>query len=134
MMLKAGETVLFERTFKKEDVELFTKVSNDEGEHHLVPDELGRLVVHGLLTATIPSKVGGDHSVLARTMNFEFLRPVFTGDTIFCEVLIEHYGKREDGRFAIKASFRCRNQLGKEVLLGNFAGIILKEKEESAGQ
>src|SRR6185437_14033161 len=100
MPLKVGDIIKFERTFTVRDVELFTEISGDEGIHHLTPDEQGRLVIQGLLTATLPTKVGGDHSVLARTMNFEFLRPVFTGDTIICEVKIEKY-ERQDNRTAI---------------------------------
>jgi 3-hydroxybutyryl-CoA dehydratase len=70
--------------------------------------------------------VGGDHNVLARTMNFEFLRPVFTGDTIICEVKIEKYEWQiEKNRTAIAASFICKNQNDKEVLKGEFAGVIL---------
>lgn len=52
MSLKVGDTIKFERTFTKEDVELFTRVSRDEGEHHRTPDEQGRLVIQELLTAT----------------------------------------------------------------------------------
>ncbi len=78
MSLKVGDIITFERTFIGEDVELFIKVSGDEGSHHVNPDEQGRLVIQGLLTATLPTKVGGDNNVLARSMNFEFLRPVFT--------------------------------------------------------
>ena len=107
-----------------EDVQLFTQVSCDEGAHHVTPDEQGRLVIQGLLTATLPTKVGGDHNVLARTMNFEFLRPVFTGDTIICEVTIERFEK-QDNRTSIAAAFLCINQKQKEVLKGNFAGVIL---------
>jgi 3-hydroxybutyryl-CoA dehydratase len=70
MALKAGDVITFERTFTKRDVEIFTEVSGDEGIHHITPDEQGRLVVQGLLTATLPTKVGGDHNVLARTVNF----------------------------------------------------------------
>lgn len=125
MSLKVGEIITFERTFTVEDVELFTRISGDEGIHHLTPDEQGRLVVQGLLTATLPTKVGGDHSVLARTMNFEFSRPVFTRDTIICEVKIEKYERQENNRTAIIASFSCKNQHDKEVLRGNFAGVIL---------
>ncbi|WP_431803229.1 hotdog domain-containing protein [Halobacillus andaensis] len=125
MALQAGDTITFERTFTEKDVERFTKVSGDEGTHHMTPDEEGRLVVQGLLTATLPTKVGGDHNVLARTMNFEFLRPVFTSDTITCEVTIEKYEKQPDERTAITASFSCHNQKGKEVLQGNFSGVIL---------
>lgn len=125
MSLKVGEIITFERTFTVEDVELFTGISGDEGIHHLTPDEQGRLVVQGLLTATLPTKIGGDHSVLARTMNFEFLRPVFTDDTIICKVKIEKYERQENNRTAIIASFSCDNQHKKEVLRGDFAGVIL---------
>nr|WP_236782496.1 hotdog domain-containing protein [Allobacillus saliphilus] len=125
-----GDKIKFERTFTKEDVELFTKVSMDEGDHHTTPDELGRIVVQGLLTATLPTKVGGDYNVLARTMNFEFLRPVFTDDTVECVVTIEELERRDEKRISIMASFICTNQKGKQVLTENFAGIILQDQEE----
>ncbi|MGG0667978.1 FAS1-like dehydratase domain-containing protein [Sporosarcina koreensis] len=125
MNLKVGDVISFERTFTEEDVELFTKVSWDEGTHHVTPDEQGRLVIQGLLTATLPTKIGGEQNVLARTMNFEFLRPVFTGDTIICNVTIDVFEKQENNRTSIKASFMCMNQNGKEVLTGSFAGVIL---------
>ncbi|MFC4799647.1 enoyl-CoA hydratase [Neobacillus sp. GCM10023253] len=125
MATKVGDVIKFERTFKQEDVEMFTKVSMDEGNHHITPDEQGRLVVQGMLTATLPTKVGGDYNVLARTMNFEFLRPVFTGDSIICEVTIEQFEKQENNRTAIMATFLCTIQNEKQVLKGNFAGVIL---------
>jgi 3-hydroxybutyryl-CoA dehydratase len=123
--LKVGDIIRFERMFTKEDVEIFTKVSWDEGDHHIHPDEQGRLVIQGLLTATLPTKIGGEHNVLARTMNFEFLRPVFTGDTILCEVQIESLEPKDNNRTSIMATFQCKNQNEKQVLRGNFAGVIL---------
>jgi 3-hydroxybutyryl-CoA dehydratase len=123
--LKVGDMITFERTFTRKDVEVFTKVSGDEGAHHVTPDEQGRFVVQGLLTATLPTKVGGDYNVLARTMNFEFLRPVFSGDTIICEVTIEKFERQEDHRTSISASFLCSNQNEKQVLRGSFAGVIV---------
>lgn len=123
MTLQVGDIIKFERSFTSEDVELFTKISGDEGNHHINPDEHGRLIIQGLLTATLPTKIGGDHNVLARTMNFEFLRPVFTGDTIICEVTIEKFEKQEN-RISIITSFLCRNQNEKAVMKGNFSGII----------
>lgn len=51
-------------------------------------DEQGRLMVHGLLTASIGTKIGGDLNYIARNMNLDFLRPVFTGDTITCEATL----------------------------------------------
>ncbi|MFS0575764.1 enoyl-CoA hydratase [Sporosarcina sp. 179-K 3D1 HS] len=125
MSLTVGDIIHFERTFTNEDVELFTRVSGDEGNHHTTPDEMGRLVIQGLLTATLPTKVGGDNNVLARTMNFEFLRPVFTGDTILCAVTIERYEKLVNDRMSILTSFDCTNQNEKLVLRGNFEGVIL---------
>ncbi|WP_373558144.1 FAS1-like dehydratase domain-containing protein [Bacillus sp. 7884-1] len=125
LVINVGDIIRFERTFNKEDVEMFTKVSLDEGNHHITPDEQGRLVIQGLLTATLPTKVGGDNNVLARSMNFEFLRPVFTGDTIICEVTIEQFEKQDNNRMSIVATFLCLNQNEKQVLRGNFAGVIL---------
>lgn len=128
MSLKVGDVISFTRTFTTRDVELFTEISGDEGIHHRTPDEQGRLVIQGLLTATLPTKIGGDANVLARTMNFEFLRPVFTGDTITCYVEIEKY-EPEKNRIAIVTSFHCINQIEKEVLKGSFAGVILTPVE-----
>lgn len=125
MSLQVGDIIKFERTFTKEDVHLFIEISNDEGEHHITPDEQDRFVIQGLLTATLPTKIGGDNNVLARTMNFEFIRPVFTGDTIECEVTIEKYEKQKKNRMSIYSTFICTNQEGKEVLTGNFEGVIL---------
>ncbi|WHY75222.1 hotdog domain-containing protein [Neobacillus sp. WH10] len=124
MSLQVGDIIKFERAFTAEDVVMFTKLSGDEGVHHINPDEQGRLIIQGLLTATLPTKVGGDHNVLARTMNFEFLRPIFTGDTVICEVTIEKFEKQEN-RISIITSFLCRNQNEKAVMKGNFSGIIL---------
>ena len=42
--------------------------------------------------ATLPTKIGGDDNVLARTVNVECLRPLFTGDTIRWDVNIEKSG------------------------------------------
>jgi 3-hydroxybutyryl-CoA dehydratase len=123
--LKVGDIISFERMFTKEDVEMFTKVSWDEGDHHIHPDDQGRLVIQGLLTATLPTKIGGENNVLARTMNFEFLRPVFTGDTILCEVRIEELEPKDNNRTSIMATFLCTNQNEKQVLRGSFAGVIL---------
>ncbi|MFC4022391.1 MaoC family dehydratase N-terminal domain-containing protein [Oceanobacillus longus] len=125
MSLKVGDIITFERTFTVKDVELFIEISGDEGIHHITPDEKGRLVIQGLLTATLPTKIGGDNNVLARTMNFEFLRPVFTGDTIICEVTIEKYEKQDNNRISILAFFVCTNQNEKHVLKGNFSGVIV---------
>ncbi len=111
------------RTFTEEDIRLFTTVSGDGGEHHLVPDAQGRLMAHGLLTATLPTKIGGDMNLIASEMFFRFHRPVFSGDTIECVVtLIE--ATPTDDYLDINTEWRCTNQHGKEVMTGGGRGII----------
>ncbi|MDA5108474.1 MULTISPECIES: hotdog domain-containing protein [Brevibacillus] len=121
--MQAGDVLTWERTFTEQDVQEFCRISGDNGAHHITPDEHGRFMVHGLLTATLPTKIGGDLHVLARKMEFTFLRPVFTGDTIRCEVTVTRY-ERQEIKVEIAAAVECFNQAGKKVLEGAFEGII----------
>lgn len=121
--MQAGDVISWERTFTNEDVLLFGQISGDQGVHHVEHDAQGRLMVQGLLTATLPTKIGGDLNYIAREMTFEFLRPVFTGDTIRCEVTLTQY-EQSDNRINMSATGICRNQQGKEVLKFRTHGII----------
>jgi acyl dehydratase len=119
-----GDVHTFERAFTHEDVEQFGEVSGDQQAIHTEPDEQGRLTVQGLLTATLPTKIGGDLGVLARTMEFEFLEPVYTGQSITCEVMTESVEERED-RYNIASSVVCR-RAEEPVMRARFEGIIWK--------
>ncbi|WP_276259301.1 dehydratase [Haloglomus litoreum] len=125
--LSEGTTVVHERTFTPEDVRTFTTVSGDEGDHHVETDDEGRLLVQGLLTATLPTKVGGDLNVLASRMEYEFRRPVYTGQHVSCEVTfteVEH----GDERVSVLADFEAtRTDDGTVVMAGLFEGIIRHE-------
>ena len=121
--MKIGDTVSWERTFTADDIQLFNKVSGDEGVHHVTPDEQGRLMVHGLLTATVPTKIGGDMNFIAREMKFQFHRPVFAGDTVRCEVTVAEFEPGEQYS-NVRSDFVCRNQHGKEVMSGYAQGIV----------
>ncbi|HEY6042148.1 MAG TPA: MaoC family dehydratase [Anaerolineae bacterium] len=121
--MKIGDIVEFERTFTEKDIHLFTRVSGDAGVHHVTPDEQGRLMVQGLLTATLPTKVGGDLNFIARDMVFHFVRPVFAGDTIRCLVTITAL-EQLDELARMSCQWVCRNQHGKEVLTGEAHGVI----------
>ncbi|MHB9144510.1 MAG: hotdog domain-containing protein [Symbiobacteriia bacterium] len=123
MKLQAGDVLTWERTFSDEETFQFAELSGDKGSHHLQRDDKGRLMVHGLLTASIGTKIGGDFNYIARDMTFEFLRPVFTGDTVKCEVTITE-AKKQDGFIEIALKSVYRNQHGKEVLVGSSRGII----------
>jgi 3-hydroxybutyryl-CoA dehydratase len=121
--MKVGDVVAWERTFTLEDVRLFGQFSGDEGTHHLQPDERGRLMVHGLLTATLPTKIGGDINFIAREMTFKFHRPVYSGDTVRCEVTIVEVTETPQYKL-LKSSWVCRNQHGKEVMSGEAHGVV----------
>ncbi|WP_437931441.1 hotdog domain-containing protein [Sorangium sp. So ce291] len=123
---QVGEVSSFERCFTDEDVLEFQRISGDAGRHHARPDAQGRRVVHGLLTATLPTRLGGDIDFLAREMQFEFLRPVFTGDTVRCEATINEVAP-EAGRVRLALSGSCWNQEGKEVLRFQARGVVLDE-------
>ena len=101
----------------------FAELSGDKGIHHVEADIYGRIMVQGLLTATIPTKLGGDMNYIARHIAFDFVRPVFAGDTIACEGTVETVEPAE-GRLNVSLSFVCRNQAGDEVMRGTTKGII----------
>src|SRR5512141_2416136 len=113
--MKIGDVKSCARTFTAEDIQVFNKVSGDEGVHHVNPDAQGRLMVHGLLTATIPTKLGGDMDFISREMLFQFHRPVFAGDTIRCDVTIVDFQPSNEYD-SLRVEFVCRNQHDKEVM------------------
>ena len=121
--MKIGDLISWQRTFTEAEIRDFARLSGDEGEHHLVADEHGRLMAHGLLTATLPTKIGGDMNFIARQMTFEFHRPVFAGDTIECEVTLVEL-EPGDRYTRVMAQFVCRNQSGKEVMTGQTSGVV----------
>ena len=120
-----GDVLAYERVFSVDDVRTFSDVSGDRGVHHVEVDDQGRLLVQGLLTATIPTKLGGDLDYLAQEMTFRFHRPVFTADRIRCECVAEVVEDRGD-RTYIEFAIRCTNQNDKEVLTGATKGVILR--------
>ncbi len=125
LSIKPGDTFTLERTFTLEDVETFTRVSGDRGEHHLEPDAKGRVMAQGLLTATLATQFGGSIDYLANEMTFRFVRPVFAGDTIHC--LGECTEARDEpGRRWYAFKFAMKNQLDKEVLTGTVSGVVLR--------
>ncbi|WGU95745.1 MaoC/PaaZ C-terminal domain-containing protein [Paenibacillus dendritiformis] len=130
MMIQINDVFRWERTFTKEDVLEFGRISGDQGRHHVEPDERGRLMVQGLLTASIGTKIGGDLNYIAREMVSEFIRPVFTGDTITCEISLTNLEQLE-GFKKVELKSVYRNQQGKEVIRGSSHGIIRDENAKN---
>nr|WP_154495313.1 MaoC/PaaZ C-terminal domain-containing protein [Bacillus paralicheniformis] len=122
-VIKTNDVFTLERTFTEKDVLEFGIISGDQGKHHVEPDEKGRLMVHGLLTASIGTKIGGDFDYIAKELVSEFIRPVFTGDTITCKITLTNVEQLQGlKRVEMKAVYT--NQNGKEVLKGTSRGII----------
>ncbi|MGH9931270.1 MAG: FAS1-like dehydratase domain-containing protein [Pyrinomonadaceae bacterium] len=127
--MQVGDVISWQRTFTEEDIRIFAKVSGDAGQHHLVADEHGRLMAHGLLTATLPTKIGGDLNFIAREIAFQFHRPVFAGDTISCEVMLVELEPAEQF-IRVVSRWVCRNQSGQEVMTGEARGVIRATTKE----
>ena len=123
--INVGQTFTFQRTFTDGDVALFCGVTGDYNPYH--QDEsfakespYGRLTIPGLLTGSMLTHIGGLLGFLATQMSFEYLAPVFVGDTITCTVTIAE--KNEEKR-RILASAGFVNQDGVEVLRASFGGF-----------
>jgi 3-hydroxybutyryl-CoA dehydratase len=123
--LRAGTEMRWTRSFSEAEVHGFAELSGDRGRHHLQHDEKGRLMVHGLLTASLPTKLGGDLHYIARTMHFVFLRPVYAGEVLDCRGLVEEV-EPEPKRFRVAFSFTIINPAGKPVLKGSSSGVIYR--------
>ena len=121
-----GETFTVERTFTTEDVRRFADVTNDTQPIHTEPDEAGRLVVHGLLTGSLLTDIGGDLQVLARRMAFEFRRPVRTGERVTCTWTVESVEERPD-RYTLDNDVAFRDEDGETVATARVEGIVRKE-------
>lgn len=121
--MQVGDVITWIRTFTEADVGSFSLLSGDAGAHHVLPDLHGRLMVQGLLTATLPSKIGGDINFIASEMVFHFHRPVYTGDTIRCDVTIVEINPTQRAD-RLSCTWTCTNQSGEIVMTGNSHGIV----------
>jgi len=120
-----GAKVSFSRTLTEGDVALFIGATWDVNPYHTdqtfaAQTPFKRRIVPGLLTASLLTHLGGLWAFLATRMTFEFLEPVYTGDTITAEAeIVEWDADRGWARLAC----RCVNQEGKEVLRAEVTGF-----------
>ncbi|MDH6623212.1 3-hydroxybutyryl-CoA dehydratase [Streptomyces sp. LBL] len=119
--LTVGQVMREQRLITTDDITAFADLAEDLGRHHL-PDE-GRAMAHGLLTASLATKIGGQLDFIARRMVWEFLRPVWAGDTITAEVTVRALGEAKSGTRA-ELDIEIHNQNGETVLRGECSGVI----------
>ena len=123
--MAVGQTYTFRRTFTDGDVSAFCGVTGDFNPYHL--DQafaeqtwFGRRNIPGLLTASMLTHVGGMLGFLATRMEFEYLAPVYVGDTITCTVTIT---EKDEASRLIRGAASYVNQDGREVLRATFSGF-----------
>jgi len=120
-----GATASYTRTLTDGDVAMFVGVTWDVNPYHTsdtfaMTTRFGRRIVPGLLTASLFTHLGGLWSFLATRMTFEFVAPVYVGDTIRVDLEIVEY---EPQRRATRLRGRCVTQEGREVLRAEVEGI-----------
>lgn len=128
--MSAGGLVLgaryeYSRRISAEDIRQFTAASHDANVYHVQEDESGRLIAHGLLVASLATKLGGDLRFLARTMTFEFVKPTYSGDTLTCVATVASLIEQR-GRVKCRFTLSITNQKGEVVMTGATAGMIKK--------
>lgn len=126
--MQVGDTLEWERTFTEEDVRLFGELAHDPDLQYVAPDAQGRRMIRGLLTALIPTRIGVDWNFLAQTMQFNFVRPVFVGDTILYIITITEL-EQVGMQTRLNATMHGQNQKGKTVLTGYTSGIIREPRQ-----
>lgn len=117
---------MYERTFTVDEVMQFAELTGDDQPRHTEPDDDDRVMVQGLLTATLPTKLGSDNEALASTMEINFHRPVYTGDRITCRSTFETVTERDD-RYEFTTDVVCENPAGETVLTSATEGLIWKD-------
>ena len=122
--LKVGDTLTVSRTFSREETEAFGLLTRDENPVHHDLDFAGArglsaTIIHGLLTGSMITEIGGQIGCLASGMDFRFVRPVYPGDTVTCTLTVDEIDA--DGR-KMKGTALMRNQRGELVVQVRLAG------------
>jgi 3-hydroxybutyryl-CoA dehydratase len=123
--LKEGDSFRFSRTFNEEDVEAFAKLTRDYNPVHF-EERWCRLkgfrtpICHGLLVGSMLCEPGGQWGWLANGMTFSFLKPVYLGDTVTCEMTIVEL----DERCFARAACVLTNQEGDVVMEAVLTGYL----------
>ncbi|MEI4790961.1 hotdog domain-containing protein [Bacillus sp. FJAT-53060] len=124
-MVQPGDQFQTSRTYTHEDVIQFGRLTGDLGKHHMELDDQGRRMVHGFLTASLTTRLGGQFHFIGQDMSCTFIRPVYTGDTITCQIAVTKVEPLEQYD-RVQLFSRYINQHGKEVITGKSEGVILK--------
>jgi len=118
-----GSSARIARTFDEKDIDAFGRISGDRNPYHFdvafaADSRFGRPIAHGLMVAAMLTEIGGQWAWLATRMTFDFLAPVYAGDTVTLKVEVVSLSQKN---FA-EARATWTNQDGKIVLRGTLGG------------
>ncbi len=123
--LREGSVVRFRRVFSERDLRAFGRLTRDYNPVHYElrfarRKGFPRRICHGMLVGSMVCEPGGQWAWLASGMSFHFLRPVYVGDTVTCELAIRELDAH--GRARAEAAFT--NQRGELVMRGELRGRL----------
>ena len=129
-----GAKAAFTRTLTEADVALFVGVTWDVNPLHTDHTYVNampfkRPIVPGLLTASLLTHLGGLWAFLATDMHFEFVAPVYVGDTITAEAEVVD---ADESRGWVRLRCRCANAEGRDVLRAEVIGFPGRFQEKQA--
>jgi len=117
-----GETRTYERTFTVEDVQQFAELTGDDQSRHTEPDEDGRVMVQGLLTATLPTKLGSDNEVLKQYDGIQLPSAGLHRRTNHVPDRRSTRSRNERDRYEFTSNVVCENADGETVLTSSTNG------------
>lgn len=123
--ISQGDRFSFTRTFGLEDLTAFGELTRDFNPVHY-DEAFARIkgfagpVCHGLLAGSMICEIGGQLGWLATRMDFSFRKPVYPGDAVTCELIVDSI---DESRFS-RARARLTNQDGVEVIAVSLEGYL----------
>lgn len=128
--LKQGQSFTYSRTFNQQETQLFGDMTRDYNPVHYDPrwseaKGFKGLICHGLLVGSMICEFGGQVGWLATGMRFNYLKPVYFGDTVTCTITItriEEYGRAEAEAF-------FTNEAGEQVCTAFLTGRLPLEAD-----
>ncbi|MDJ0269287.1 MAG: MaoC family dehydratase [Aigarchaeota archaeon] len=131
MMLRVGDRASYTKTITAEDIRAYAELTGDKNPLHLDEEyakntRFGRVIAHGMLTASLISAVIGTRlpgpGAIYLEQRLRFTRPVYPGDTITAEVEVVEF-REEKGVVRLRTD--CLNQRGERVIEGE-AVLLLR--------
>jgi acyl dehydratase len=127
-----GDVFSYARTFTRMETVQFGDMTHDYNPVHY--DErwteakgFKGLICHGLLVGSMVCEFGGQVGWLASGMHFNFIKPVYFGDTVRCDVTVTRIAP--GGRAEAEAVFT--NQHGEQVGFVRLTGRLPRGPERA---